>query len=64
MKVENGAEVDFRECLYKAQCEQCGQKLTWEADFDADGTNYHAHCCQHLYTMEPATVRCTVENDE
>jgi hypothetical protein len=56
--------VGFVDGLYKATCADCGEKLYWEADFDADGTNYHATCCDHRYTMYPHTVRIHREEDE
>ena len=60
MIVKDKDVVPFGPALYEAQCE-CGAKLSWEALFDADGTNYRAECCRKVYWMRPHTVTIAVE---
>jgi hypothetical protein len=64
MKVENEKVYSFSECLYKANCCVCGDELTWEAEFDADGTDYMADCCGKVYHMSPHTVKVTISKIE
>lgn len=49
-------EVDFQRALYAGKCGVCGESLSWEASFDADGTSYYAECCQMDYYMSPSKV--------
>ena len=62
--VDTGTTLMFKEALYHAECQQCGDKLDLEALFDADGTDYVARCCGMTYWMKPETVRFEVELDE
>ena len=52
---------EFKKALYDYACPTCNKKISWEADFDADGTNYHAMCCKNNFFMQPATV--TIETE-
>lgn len=61
MKVKDGDVLGFRDALYESQCSTCGEKLSWEADFDADGTSYHAICCDRRYRLDPRTVTVSAE---
>jgi len=55
----------FRQILYHSACGVCGSSLTWEAQFDADGTTYVAQCCHKTYFMSiPLTVDITVQDTE
>jgi hypothetical protein len=64
MKVSQSSILNFGDCLYRGQCNVCGEKLEWEAAFDADGTNYHAECCDLYYTMCPWMVKVSVDKSE
>jgi len=52
--------VNFRDALYDTKCPVCDGRIFWTAQFYADGTNYHARCCNHEFAMYPHTV--VVEN--
>jgi len=56
--------IDFRRALYESKCGICKEKLTWEAEFDADGTTYSAFCCEKQYGLSPTKVDITVEDDD
>ena len=56
--------LPFDDALYRGCCGTCGEELTWEADFDADGTTYSTRCCQQFYHMSTRTVEVTVEPEE
>lgn len=56
MIVKNEEDYEFEDCLYKAQCKECESTLNWEANFDADGTQYFAYCCNLQYVMSPKNV--------
>lgn len=49
--------IPFKEAL-ALDCE-CGEKLYWEAQFDADGTDYYAYCvlCAAHHRLYPFAVR-------
>ncbi len=64
MKVEDKKIYDFGDALYKGECDVCKESLDWEADFDADGTNYYTSCCGNHYAMFPNTVRLEIEPEE
>jgi hypothetical protein len=53
--------ADFQKALYDYRCPTCDAPVDWEADFDADGTNYHARCCKNNFFMQPATVTIEIE---
>jgi hypothetical protein len=54
----------FSRALHYGVCKDCGETLDWEAEFDADGTNYFAYCCKQSYHMYPNTVSIEVEFEE
>lgn len=57
--------VDFSDALYRAKCGECKEGLEWEANFDADGSNYRAECCGFIYGISPPDiVRVFREKDE
>lgn len=64
--VESGHDTvfSFQEALYDCVCCKCNSELWWEADFDADGTNYYASCCNIRYRMTPNTVTVSAYEDE
>lgn len=55
--------AEFAVALYGCGCIVCKQGLEWEANFNADGTNYYARCCGKRYVMVPHTVKVTVEEE-
>ena len=61
-----GETAPFSEALYHSICPNCRETLFWEAEFDADGTSYHARCCKHQYWMKTHTVEfdCVESVDE
>ena len=61
---DKGQIASFQEALYHAECGVCGENLPWEAEFDADGTNYVAECCKRQYWMNPYQVLLTFEEGE
>lgn len=61
MKLKYEEILNFGDVLYEAQCPICGEKLEWEADFDADGTNYCAKCCEKIFYMIPYKVKICIE---
>lgn len=63
MKIENGKEYNFHDCLYEAQCVICESKLYWSANFDADGTSYFSKCCNKYYWLKPSKVTAYCEDD-
>jgi hypothetical protein len=56
-----GHIMGFTDGLYRAGCSECGEGLSWEANFDADGTNYYATCCGRRHVMRPYEVIITVD---
>ena len=63
-RITQTMSVPFTDALEYGCCGVCGQTLNWFANFDADGTTYHARCCQHYYRMSPETVKVSVRPDE
>lgn len=63
MMIEDGGVQDFGKCLNEAQCPQCETDLEWEATFNANGTNYHAMCCDLIFTMRPHTVTTHIDKE-
>lgn len=63
MKIKNGEILSFSEALYKAQCPICGGLLNWEADFDADGTDYYAECCKKTFCMVSYKVKIEISDE-
>lgn len=61
MRIFNDEILSFRLALYESQCKDCGSKLFWEAEFDADGTNYSTECCSLRYSLAPYKVVVGVE---
>lgn len=59
----NALIIGFGDALYHGACSVCGDKLEWEAAFDADGTNYYERCCGLRYRMSPHTVTISVEKE-
>lgn len=62
MKIKNEEILLFNDALYEAQCPICGEKIEWEANFDADGTNYSAECCGESFYMVPYRVKIYVSD--
>lgn len=58
--VQDKAEYALDLVLYNGACD-CGQRLDWEAQFDADGTTYTAACCGFAYWIAPHTVIASKE---
>lgn len=56
----DGGIYSFRDSLYNKVCIGCGKNLGWIADFDADGTNYYASCCNKQYVMIPNSVEIRI----
>lgn len=68
MEIENDKEYLFSDVLYNALCPLCKEEITWEADFDADGTTYHSYC-DNEHKMLKFSFICTkvityIETDE
>jgi len=64
MKIFNDEILDFRTALYQAECKECCCALDWEANFDADGTNYNATCCGLRYSLSPYKVVVGIETED
>lgn len=64
IRLVDGLEIDHRTIVNKAICPKCGEKIYWEADFDANATTYHACCCELRFGLYPSTVIVSVESDE
>jgi predicted RNA-binding Zn-ribbon protein involved in translation (DUF1610 family) len=60
--------VGFNHGLWKFDCPECGERVEWQAAFDADGTTYYGQCACELdeptYTMRTSVVKIErMEND-
>jgi rRNA maturation protein Nop10 len=65
--VSDGEVRDFKQCLLCARCAQCGSKLKWEADPEADDPNtdvpyYSTECCGVMYSMVAHTAKISVDD--
>jgi hypothetical protein len=61
LEIEHEKEYPFSDLLYDAVCPKCKSNLSWEANFDADGTSHTAECCDTWFNMYPRTFTVYIE---